>query len=346
VSANDNDGPAVDDGQVRTPPVRVGGAPTDTRLATKQDTPVFAMVTPPVADEADQARGERLASALFLISALGTVGFCVAYVVLNIHHNYGAQLNWALGTCFAIGLLGIGAAMVVWAKKVIPHEDAMEARKDGPSSDEDREKTAATLLHGINNTGIPRRKMLRRTAGLAMGIFPLPLLFALRDLGPAPKDTLRVTDWRAGVRLVDLETLMPVHAGDLALGSIKTVMPEGYQNYPQTQWSLDPTILIRMRPSDIVAPAGRENWSPNGLIAYSKICTHAGCPISLYETQTHRLFCPCHQSTFQVNEGGRVIFGPAARSLPQLPIMIDADGFLRAAGPYAEPVGPSFWERG
>ena len=105
-------------------------------------------------------------------------------------------------------------------------------------------------------------------------------------------------------------------------------------------------ILVRMEPEEITPPAGRENWGVEGILCYSKICTHVGCPISLYEQQTHHVLCPCHQSTFDLADGGEVIFGPAARPLPQLPISVDSEGYLIATSDFTEPVGPSFWERG
>jgi ubiquinol-cytochrome c reductase iron-sulfur subunit len=88
---------------------------------------------------------------------------------------------------------------------------------------------------------------------------------------------------------------------------------------------------------------GRETWSPQGFVAYSKICTHAGCPVGLYQAQLHELLCPCHQSNFDVLSGARPLFGPAAVALPQLPLRITPDGFLAATGDFSEPVGPYFW---
>jgi ubiquinol-cytochrome c reductase iron-sulfur subunit len=105
-------------------------------------------------------------------------------------------------------------------------------------------------------------------------------------------------------------------------------------------------ILVKMRPEEITPDEGRENWGIEGILCYSKICTHVGCPISLWEQQTHHLLCPCHQSTFDLADNGKVIFGPAARALPQLPLMLDDEGYLVAQSDFLEPVGPSYWERG
>jgi ubiquinol-cytochrome c reductase iron-sulfur subunit len=168
----------------------------------------------------------------------------------------------------------------------------------------------------------------------------VPLLF---DLGPyAHKERLfRQTAWKKGVRLVRRNGT-PVRLGDLALGSLETVYPDVPGGVHRAD---SPTMLIRMDPKVLKPRKGREDWSVQGHIAYSVICTHLGCPVKLYEQQTHHLFCPCHQSTFDAANGAKVVFGPAARSLPQLAISVDADGYFVAQGDYPEPVGPSYWER-
>ncbi len=58
------------------------------------------------------------------------------------------------------------------------------------------------------------------------------------------------------------------------------------------------------------------------------------------------MLCPCHQSTFDLADGARVIFGPAGHPLPQLRISVNDEGYLVAEDDFAEPVGPTFWERG
>ena len=171
---------------------------------------------------------------------------------------------------------------------------------------------------------------------------PLPLVIMLRDLGPLPHDSLRKTGWKPGDRLVDLDTKLPVKLGDLDIGGIKTVMPEGFTTVDE--FALAPTMLIRFGPNEILSKREISKGYENH-VAYSKICTHAGCPISLYERDTHNLLCPCHQSTFDMARDAKVIFGPAARPLPQLAITVDDEGYFRALGEYSQPVGPSFWER-
>jgi ubiquinol-cytochrome c reductase iron-sulfur subunit len=295
-------------------------------------------------EEEEAARGERWAIVLFALSILGTLGFLVAYTFMKVRTQYGAYQNWVLGTTLAVSLFGIGWGMIVWAKKVVPHEEAMAMRHDGASAPEEREATEEEFLLGAQRIGIRRRKLLFSAAG-AMGLFPLSFVFALRDLGPAPGKELFHTTWAKGKRLVDVETKLPVRLGDLAVGAIKTVMPEGFDKLSVEATNLDPTMLIRLRPEEIRS-AKERSWGYQGYVAYSKICSHAGCPISLYEQQTHNLFCPCHQSTFKMTEDAKVIFGPAARPLPQLRIGVDDQGYIVALGPYSQPVGPSFWERG
>jgi ubiquinol-cytochrome c reductase iron-sulfur subunit len=151
-----------------------------------------------------------------------------------------------------------------------------------------------------------------------------------------------VTAWKKGQRLVDISTQLPINQNDIHIGTLTTAVPEGHADA-----EADSSIMvIRLAPEDIKSSAFKSDEVYQGIIAYSKICTHAGCPVSLYEQQRHHFLCPCHQSTFDAADRGRVLFGPAARALPILPIYADAQGNLHAASPFREPVGPSFWERG
>jgi ubiquinol-cytochrome c reductase iron-sulfur subunit len=176
--------------------------------------------------------------------------------------------------------------------------------------------------------------------------FPL-----LRSLGPAPQDGMFHTNWKKGIRLVDLNG-RPITNYTLEKGGILTVFPEGFENNADSQ-GIDQTVIIRLDgfsptgapPPSIVTRPGRETWGPQGMVAYSKVCTHAGCPVGLYQEQTEQLLCPCHQSLFDVRFGATQVFGPAPRPLPQLPLMIDDEGFVRAQSDYDQPVGPGFWER-
>ncbi|HVL51688.1 MAG TPA: Rieske (2Fe-2S) protein, partial [Actinomycetota bacterium] len=182
-----------------------------------------------------------------------------------------------------------------------------------------------------------RRKFLFRMLGAAAAAMGLALVFPIRSLGPSPGTSLLRTSWARGIRMVREDGRL-VQASDLAQGGVITVFPEGHTDQADSQ-----TLLIRVDPATIQAPEGREDWTADGLIAYSKICTHAGCPVGLYRVATHDLFCPCHQSTFDVLDGAKPIAGPATRALPQLPIEVDDEGYLVARDDFSEPVGPSFW---
>ena len=164
-------------------------------------------------------------------------------------------------------------------------------------------------------------------------------LFPIRSLGPAPGNTLLRTPWRRGRRAIT-EDGRAVRARDVPLDGLVTVFPAGHPDSADGQ-----VVLMRVRPERLHLPPERADWAPNGLIAYSKVCTHAGCPVGLFEPSTGQLLCPCHQSAFDVLDGAQPVFGPAARALPQLPIAIDDEGYVVAQSDFHEPIGPSFWNR-
>jgi len=178
---------------------------------------------------------------------------------------------------------------------------------------------------------------------------PLPAVVLFRDLAPGtdPNTVLRHTLWEKGMHLTLDPSGARIKASDVTFGSAFHVIPE---NLNESEGLLEEkakaaVLLMRLQPEDLNIPEGREDWQYDGIVAYSKICTHVGCPVALYEQQTHHLLCPCHQSTFDVTNNCEVIFGPAKRPLPQLPITVDSDGYLVAQSDFHEPVGPSFWER-
>jgi ubiquinol-cytochrome c reductase iron-sulfur subunit len=309
-------------------------------LSATGDEPALAEI-----DAAAGARAERLVGALFLLSVAGTLLFCIGYFVFDLHNStYGRELNWALGGGLGLSMIGIGAAAIVWAKQLMPHEKAIQERGNHYSLEEDELQAEDIFLKGVGESGFARRPFLRRSMLAALALFPLPFVVALRDMGPLPRKRLRTTPWKKDVRLVYMDSKVPVKLGDLPIGGMTTVMPEGFDTVEKA--ALAPTLLIRLAPGQNRPAKGRENWAVADHVAYSKICTHAGCPVGLYEQQTHHLLCPCHQSTFDVPNACKVIFGPAARALPQLPIYVDSEGYLRAQAAYDQPVGPSFWERG
>ena len=195
--------------------------------------------------------------------------------------------------------------------------------------------------------GIGRRPLIKRTLGAALGLAGLSPLLLLRDLGPLPGKKLEETSWKAGTRLVTDPGNQPIKASSLEVGAVVQTLPELPQGEERhlEDVAKDPVLLIRLRPEDFNLTKEQFDKTHEGIIAFSKICSHMGCAIALYEQQTHHLLCPCHQSTFDVTRAAKVIFGPAARPLAQLGITVDSEGYLVAKAPFSQPVGPSFWER-
>ncbi|MDQ1705240.1 MAG: ubiquinol-cytochrome c reductase iron-sulfur subunit, partial [Frankiaceae bacterium] len=278
---------------------------------------------PATIDPREDKFGERLAALLFGLVIVGVIAFCVAFVTIDPKAHLGRTMNFAIGGAFTLSLLGLGAGLIVWAKQLLPHEKAIQERHEFHSPEEEELEAEEIFLQGAQDMQLGSRKLLRRTLLGAAALLPLPAVLMLRDLGPLPGSALRHTGWKAGDRLVDVETRLPIKLGDIEIGGIATVMPEGFETVEKLD--LAPTILIRFGPGEIRSKK-ETAWGIDNHVAYSKICSHAGCPISLYEQQTHHLLCPCHQSTFDMANDANVIFGPAARRLPQLQIQVDAEG--------------------
>lgn len=278
---------------------------------------------------------ERVIALCFLVGMILVALFGVAYWQDAKPWTYGATLGGGLS------LFGIG--LVAWGKYLMPKGPFVEERHTLANSQVDRDAMAAAIVERGGGV-IKRRKMLGGLLGGGLGIFGVVSLFPLlRSLGPLPKTTLQHTDWRKGTYAVDISGRR-IHQDDLAIGSIVTVFPEGLENTDNGQ-AVDQTVIIRLSNQDYVTKKGRETWAPMGYVAYSKLCTHLGCPVGLYEQQMQLLVCPCHQSMFDVTNGALPNFGPAPRPLPQLPLYIDAEGYIRAQSDYHEAVGPGFWER-
>ena len=310
-------------------------------------------------------RAERQVASMFLLSMLFIVLFVVAYVTIDptvtvyipVMGDVGAS-NVALGLTFGLAVFLIGAGAIQWAKKLMPDVEVVQQRHDQASPRRATAEAAANYERGKEESGFARFKMIRRTLIGAMVLFPIPLVVVLRDLwtatpaeqGKSPADILSVTMWREGSRIVSDGTYAPVRPEDLPVGGLISAVPEDLEEVEHIEGNLNARgkaaiILVRMDPSEIRAQQG-DGWDYQGILAYSKICTHVGCPIALYEQRTHHLLCPCHQSTFDLADEGNVVFGPAARRMPQLPIGVDEEGYLVALSDFQEPVGPSFWERG
>lgn len=266
---------------------------------------------------------------VFSVSVLGSALFAAAYAL-----HSGPQWE-GLGLFVALGALGLG--IVLWAAFTIPAEQVVDVRDDYPSDRDERSEAEAALEHGLAE--IDRHGFLTKVLLAALGALGVAALFPLRSLAPGFGQGLYRTKWRRGARLVRADGV-PVRASDLAVGSILTVFPEGYVDDASS-----PTLLLRLPPGVLAARPERRNWSPQGYVAFSKVCTHAGCPVGLYRASTYQLLCPCHQSVFDVAHAARPISGPAARALPQLPLEIAGDGYLQAQSDYTEPIGPGFWQR-
>lgn len=286
---------------------------------------------------ASERRAERLVGASFGITALAALALAAVYI-----RGGQPQLE---GLFLALALGGLGIGFILWGKLLLPHGEITEDRKPLGSSTEmragfdDALERGADLLPGEDV--VPRRSFLFRMLGAAVGAMGLAAIFPIFSLGASPGKSLFTTAWRPGKRLVKDDGSF-VRLDELAVGGVLTVFPEGFTEDDKAD---SQTLLIRVEPARLKARHGRENWVKDGHIAYSKVCTHAGCPVGLFQTQTGHLLCPCHQSTFDALNAAKPIFGPATRSLPQLPLDVDSQGYLIATSDYQEAIGPAFWER-
>jgi ubiquinol-cytochrome c reductase iron-sulfur subunit len=306
-------------------------------------------------DERAAKRSERVVALLFTVSMLATIGFIASYVTIPADRNifvfpigHISALNFALGLCLGTALFCIGAGAVHWARTLMSDVEVADERHPIEASPEVRAKVHADFKQGAKESVIGRRKLIRNTMLGALTLVPLSGVVLLRDLGPLPQTKLRHTLWSKGKLLVNMNTNQPLRPEDVQVGSLTFAKPDGLEEAQedfQNEIAKSALMIIRLQPANIKDKRELE-WSHEGIVAYSKICTHVGCPISLYEQQTHHVLCPCHQSTFDLSDGARVIFGPAGHALPQLRIGVNDEGYLQALGDFEEPVGPAFWERG
>jgi len=300
---------------------------------------------------AAERRAERQVAAAFTGAGLSALAFMVIFVAWPWQVETGGDpsglavlytplLGLTMGS--ALTLVGVGA--VLWAKKLMPYEVAVQERHEGASPEIERQTTAATLVSGATSTGIARRTVVKRSLGFGGLMLGLMAVFPLGGLIKKPGNALYETPWEPGMRLLTLKGL-PIRPQDMRPGSLQTVFPAVAGGARSADGV---SMLIRLLPqqaADFRPREGQEDFHWNDFVAYSKICTHAGCPVSLYEQETARILCPCHQSQFVATDGARSIFGPATRSLPQLPVEVDDDGYFVAKSDYLEPIGPAFWER-
>lgn len=287
------------------------------------------------------------------------------------------------GITFGLSILAIGIGAVLYQKRFIPEEISIQDRHDGASAEIERKATAATLVTAFEDSTIKRRKVILASMGIGAGAFGLSALVAFvggliknpwKPVVPTAdglKAVLWTSDWtpryngetiylgRATGRPGE-SPFIKLRPEDIDAGGMETVFPwreedgdgttvESHERLTHIAYGVrNPVMLIRIKPVDmprVVKRQGQESFNFGELFAYTKVCSHLGCPSSLYEQQTYRILCPCHQSQFDALHFARPIFGPAARALAQLPITIDKDGYLVANGDFIEPVGPAFWER-
>ncbi|MCW2903524.1 MAG: Rieske (2Fe-2S) domain protein [Streptosporangiaceae bacterium] len=353
----------------RTPKRVIGTPPPaeDRHLLAPEDGPAAAAAaSDEELDEQSARKAERVVAAFFVLAFLASVAFIVYFIGFSGRHggmhglSRSREVNYALGTAMTVAFMALAVGVTIWIRRLMTSHPLVQKRGVIASPPEDRKVFTEEFLAGAEDSGITKRPLLRRTLLLAVAPLGLAPVLLLRDLGPLPEKRLRHTFWgdavrtaqrsgKKGARLVVDGTGVPLKASDFnSPGGIITVIPEGVEKAqePLNQIAKAAVLLVNIPPDKLKPVKGRENWHVNGIVAYSKVCTHVGCPAALYEQTTHHILCPCHQSTFDATNGAKVIFGPAARSLPQLPIAVDNEGYLVATADFPEPIGPSFWERG
>jgi ubiquinol-cytochrome c reductase iron-sulfur subunit len=328
----------------------------------------------PIPGTRAEKRAERAVALWFGISALAALGFIGVFLFWPYEYKapgdpgYGIYALYTplVGLTFGLAVLALGIGVISYVRKFFPDEVSVQQRHDGASDEVARKTVIAQLAKAGKDTNIARRKLITRTAGLAAGVFGVGLgLAAVAPLIRNPwKGGNDAALWTTGWKHNGNETVYlrydTGNPGEVALvrpedqepGSMMTVFPfrESERGNEEAllaalRRSDNPVMLIRLRPgTQVTLRPGFEKYHYGDYFAYSKICTHLGCPTSLYETQTQRILCPCHQSQFIATEYAKPVFGPAARPLPQLPITVNDEGYLVATGDFAEAIGPSFWE--
>jgi ubiquinol-cytochrome c reductase iron-sulfur subunit len=314
-------------------------------------------------DPAAMKRAVRTVYSLFYLSLAGSIWAIAAYMLfpiesgrmIDIRHN-----NLFIGLGIALALLAIGIGAIHWSKAIMSDKEFIEPRHGTRGRDSTRDAAVQVFRDANEESGFGRRTAIRGSLIAALVASILPGITLFRGLAPEstpdnphagdPVHLLRHTMWEEGMRLAHDPSGEPIRAEDVTLGSAVHVIPQPLAELSHHDGYLEEkakalVLLMRLLPEQLPAEHNNLDFAYNGIVAYSKVCTHVGCPVALYEQQTHHLLCPCHQSQFDVSRSAAVIFGPAARPLPQLPITVDDEGYLVAKSDFTEPVGPSFWER-
>jgi len=302
-------------------------------------------------------RAERTIYTLFYISVAASIWAVAAYMLFPIEDQELTSIrqnNLFIGLGIAFALLAIGIGAIHWSKTLMSDKEHVEERHTTRGSEETREAVVEAFRTANEESGFGRRKMIRNSLFAAVIASVLPGITLFRGLAPhdgenSPVDLLKQTMWKEGEHLTRDPSGTRIKASDVTLGSAFHVIPESLAKMGHDEGMLNEkakamVLMVRMSPEQLTEREERKDWSYDGIVAYSKVCTHVGCPVALYEQQTHHLLCPCHQSQFDVSDEAKVVFGPASRPLPQLPITVDAEGYLIAQSDFHEPVGPSFWE--
>ncbi len=325
-------------------PERPGSAPVDELDAAGLE--AWPDDVPPDQDDTwyrfrDDERGARRAElrivACWSVTAVCALGLMVTYVLGGQPQVEGLLLFGAFG--------GLGVGFALWARDLLPGHDITAPREQHANS----ESIRVALVESFERGGgaMARRPFLLKVLLPVGGLFGLSFVFPLASLGPRPHTLFDHTAWRPGDRLV-MDDGTPIKLGDVPVNGLVTVFPEGVTD--ENDKAAAQTVLLNLGTADFNPAPNQASWSPidngNRYVAFSKVCTHAGCPVSLYNRATYQLVCPCHQSTFDVLTRCNPVFGPASRSLPQLPVSVNQNGYLIATNDYDQPVGPGFWNRG
>ncbi|WP_320067139.1 ubiquinol-cytochrome c reductase iron-sulfur subunit [Micromonospora sp. RTGN7] len=308
-----------------------------------------------------ERRLTRTVASFFLLTGLAATAFLAIYIWWPWQYKAGSGgdklYTPLLGLTLGVALLAVGFGILTWGKKLLPKEVSIQDRHENdPNAAESRKITGATMLYMADELGVKRRPLLG--ISLLAGLAPIGAVAAAPLVGglisnPHKNNQMFTTGFAPAegkkIRLVR-EDGRPIRPADVSSGGQLTVFP-GIEHGVSNKHADSPTLLIHLRESDAEMSraanqrVGHANYMWGNFAAFSKICTHAGCPASLYEQQTNRLLCPCHQSQFLITDNAQPIFGPASRRLPQLPIEVDGEGFFVARSDYTETVGPDFWER-
>jgi ubiquinol-cytochrome c reductase iron-sulfur subunit len=303
------------------------------------DPPRIETERAPIVPPGDKSpRAELVVVALFVAAGICAAGFIVVFALGEVPHRT-QFLGLAIGLAFAL----IAVACIVVARRLVVTE---ELEEDYQAPEHPDEQEAVEEIVKDSGSRFTRKRLVTAAAAATGGAVTAALIAPAVSLGPIlDTSAFYETPWRRGRRLVD-ESGKPLHAHDIFEKTFYTAFPEGAEREDFGA----PLVVVRLEPEQLKLPSGRSGWAPDGILAYSKICTHAGCAVALFRTPLFppaepkpALVCPCHYSTFDVATGGTVIFGPAGRPLPQLPLEIDDKGFLRASGNFSGAVGPAWW---